>query len=75
MMGRRNSAIGKSLKPHDYNGWDNETKVCHFLQVIKITKLEAVTNVAHAQPEKDVKDFDATVNPWPDNQEGQPEIS
>ena len=49
MMGKRNNAIGKSLKPHDYNGWDNETKVCHFLQVIKITKLEAVTNVAHAK--------------------------
>ena len=41
---------------------DNGTKVCHFLQGIKSTELEAVANVVWAQPEKHGIDFNATMS-------------
>ena len=38
---------------------DNGTKVCHFIQDIKSTELEAVVNVVRTHPEKYGTDFDA----------------
>ena len=54
--------IMESLTYYDYSRMNNVTKVCHFLQGIKSTKLEAVVNVLWVQPEKYGTDFDATVS-------------
>ena len=51
-----------SLTDYCYSGMVNGTKVCHFLQGIKIPELEAVVNVVCAQPEKYGMDFDAVVS-------------
>ena len=55
-------AIMGSLTDYGYSGMDNGAKVCHFLQGIKITELEAAVNVVWAQPEKYGTDFDVTVS-------------
>ena len=55
-------AIMESLTDYGYSGMDNGTKVCHFLQCIKSTELEAAVNVIWAQPEKYGTDFDATMS-------------
>ena len=52
-------AIMESLTDYHYSGMDNGTKVCHFLQGIKSSELEATVNVVHSQPEKYGTDFDA----------------
>ena len=43
--------IMESLVDYGYNGMDNGTKVCRFVQGIKSTELEAVVNVFWAQLE------------------------
>ena len=50
------------LANHGYSGINDGTKVCHFLQRIKCTELEAAVNVVQTQPEKYGKDFGATVS-------------
>ena len=55
-------AIMESPSDFGYSGMDNGTKVCHFLQGIKFTELEAAVNVVWAQPEKYGTDFDATMS-------------
>ena len=45
-------AIIESLTDYHYSGMGNSTKVCHFLQGMKSTELEAAVNVVWAQPEK-----------------------
>ena len=51
----------ESLCDYGYSGINNGTKVCHFLQGIKGDHLVAVINVVWAQPEKQGKDFVASV--------------
>ena len=41
----------ESLVDHGYRDIDDGTKVCHFLQGIKSTELEAPVNVVQTQPE------------------------
>ena len=48
----------ESITDYGYNGMDNGTKICHFLQGIKSPELEAAVNVTRAQPEKYGTDFD-----------------
>ena len=55
-------AIVESLTDYGYSCMDNGTKVCHFLQGIKGTELEAAVNVVPAQPEKYGTDFNATMS-------------
>ena len=52
----------ESLTDYSYSGIDNHTKVCHFLQGIKSTEMEAAINVVRDQPENYGMDFDATVS-------------
>ena len=55
-------AIMESLTDYGYSGMDNGSKVCHFLQGIKSSELEAMVNVVHAQPEMYGTDFDVVVS-------------
>ena len=55
-------AIMESLTYYGYFGMDNGTKICHLLQVIKRSELEAAVNVVSAQPEKYCTDFDTVVS-------------
>ena len=50
-----------SLTDYSYSCMDNGTKVCHFLQGIKINELEAAVNVVGAQSERYGMDFDTAV--------------
>ena len=54
-------AITESLADYGYSGMDNGTKVCHFLQGIKSTELEAAVKIVWVKPEKNRMHFDATV--------------
>ena len=54
--------IMESIADHGYNSIHDGMKVCHLLQGIKITELEAAVNVVWAQPEKYHKDFDTNVS-------------
>ena len=53
--------IMECLIDHGYGSINIGTKVCHFLQRMKDTELEAAVNIV-IQPEKYGKDFDVTVS-------------
>ena len=55
-------AIMESLADNGYSGVNNGTEICHFLQGIKSTELEAAVNVVCAQPKKYLTDSDATMS-------------
>ena len=52
----------EGLVDHGYISTNDCTNIDHFLHGIKSTELEAVVNIAWAQPEKYGKHFDATVS-------------
>ena len=52
--------IMENLTDYGHRGMDSGTKVCHFLQGIKNTELEAVINIVWVQQEKYGNDFDTT---------------
>ena len=51
----------ENLIDYGYRRMDNGIKVCHFLQGIKITELEAAVNVVWTQPKKYGTDFNVTM--------------
>ena len=54
--------IMQNLKDHGWSGIDNDTNVCHFLQGVKSSELEADINVIKAKLEKYSKDFSSKVS-------------
>ena len=55
-------AIMESLTDYGYSGMDYGTKVCHFLQGVKSSELDAAVNVFCTQPEKYGTGFVATMS-------------
>ena len=54
----------ESLTDYGSSGMDNSTKVCHFLQGMKNTEMEAVVNVVWAQPENHEEEHNYAICPY-----------